>query len=244
MRINQQTTPSIVLPVDHSTQRQKNESSEHWAGKAAIVFHLQSQPDYEGQIETEKKVEDLIADVRCTFSKCPEEWPERLVIEVQTPRSRKNIQARTRRHLRFGYAVCWVFTSSATEERREAEDAMREYMSETPSFGVVAPDDSELQFGSPVTTTNYSDDLLSIPFTELYIPTYHRYRTAFDHGDFSYEDEQVSLITISNQLWVSWRVGEDGQRTLPERAPWTDSELSQAFLTDELNRSGPVRGPP
>jgi len=109
-----------TLQLDHTVER-KNESHKHWAIKAAISDKLRSDPACVGTIETEKKTSDLIGDIRCQLSESPPDMPQRFVVEIETAASNKDRLRATIDHLRFGYAVYWVFTVDAYEARRETE---------------------------------------------------------------------------------------------------------------------------
>jgi Transposase and inactivated derivatives len=116
--------------LDHTVER-KNESHQHWAIKAAISNKLNSNSACVGDIETEKKTSDLIGDIRCQLSESPADMPERFAVEIETCASNKDRLRATIDHLRFGYAVYWVFTVDAHEDRRKTENLLDEYMSST-----------------------------------------------------------------------------------------------------------------
>jgi hypothetical protein len=114
-----------TLQLDHAVER-KNESQRHWAIKAAISEKLRSNPACVGAIETEKKTSDLIGDIRCQLSESPSEMPEEFVVEIETAASNKDRLRATIDHLKFGYAVYWVFTVDAHAARRETEALLEE----------------------------------------------------------------------------------------------------------------------
>ena len=235
---------SIKLGLDRSVERQDGESLVHWAMKAATVSWLESDPRFEGTIRTEKKVEDKIADVRCEFSEKPDHVPRYCVFEMQTTNSNKNYTQTTRRYHRFGYSVFWLFSRDAARERREAEEALSQDMSEPPSLGLIALEDGELQIGRAVTPDVFEDSSPKLLWNELYIPTYDRPRQIFDHGDFADSDgERFSLVSIDGQLFVSHEINDKGQRTLPQQPTWHYEELSQAIVDECIERTSPVRGP-
>lgn len=239
--------PISQLELADSVERNENESLRHWAIKAAIVARLQSNPDYEGVIESEKKVEDQIGDLRCNFSRSPNGVPSKCVFEVQTQFSKKNYVSTTRRYLRFGYAVFWVFTAGAFNKRREAEKQLSEHVSETPSFGIASLDEGELQLGQPIVQEVFDfESTPEIPHTEFYIPTYDRYNQCFDHGDFEIEGRKVGIVSVAgqNDFFYSEVADEGGQRTLPQCAIWDEEELYQGLQENSIKRLSPVRGPP
>lgn len=237
-------TQEAKLGLDYSVERQKGESWTHWAMKAAIVFWLRSHPDVTGAIETERKVEDLIADVRCEFNSAPAGIPQRCVFEAQTSHSNKDIVRATARYHRFGYSVLWLFDKDASGDRRDAERELSEYMSNTPSLGLISLEDGEIQLGQPIDPDTFESPFPKMAVNELYVPTHERKQPAFDHGDFGYCGEQLALVTVDNELFITHKVDSAGQRTLPQPAPWTKKELSTAIFDEQLERRGPVRGPP
>lgn len=239
-----QVPQSIRLPLDQTVQRQASESLTHWGMKAAIVRWLKEHPHCEGTIKTEKKVEDLIADVRCKLSKAPTGIPQRVVIEVQTSNSKKNILQRTSRYHQFGFSVFWVFHVNAIENRRDAEKSLRKHMSEPPSLGLISLEEGELQLGCPVTPQNFESPSPKLAYNELYVPTYHRKKLAFDHGDFKTNGKRLAFVSIENQMYIMSQIRKNGQRTLPQPAPWNQEEFSRAIRLEEIKRVGPVRGPP
>lgn len=237
--------PTIKLDLDQTVERQKDESVTHWAMKAAIVAWLKAHPHFEGVIKTEKKVEDLIGDVRCEFSQTPGGVPQRCVFEAQTRYSEKDIVGATRRYHRFGYAVFWVFDVHANEQRRDAEEALAAHMSEPPSLGLASLSDGELQLGRSVTRDTFEDDAIpKLSINELYVPTYNRPRQSFDHGDFAVGGERITVLSVEDTVCVSRQINAEGQRTLPQPAPWTEDELHQGIGEGAIERVAPVRGPP
>lgn len=238
-------SPSVTqLPLANSVTRQAGESFAHWAGKAAVVEWLETHPGIEGEIQTERKVEDLIADVRCNLTDSPPTIPEKVVIEVQTRHSSKDIVRNTRRYHRFGYCVYWVFLQNAAHKRRNAERALEDVMEPTPSLGIISLEDGELRLGQPITPTNLEEPEIRFCYNELYVPTYERFESTFDHGDFTAQGEKtISLISIDETLYLSEEVDATGQRTLPVKITGYDSCYT-LFTQEDLHRASPVRGPP
>ena len=72
-------------------------------------------------------------------------------MEVETPALDKDRRRATIDHLRHGYAVFWVFTVDAVEDRRETEQLLVENLSSWPSLGVASLVNGELSLGSPIT---------------------------------------------------------------------------------------------
>lgn len=234
------------LPLDKSIEQQEGESWTHWASKAATVKWFDEHPQFEEEsVKTEKKVEDLIADIRAEFFATPSGIPERFVVELQTRYSDKNIVQATRRYHRFGYAVFWLFDKEAARKRRDAERALTEHMTETPSLGLISVEDGEFQLGYPITSEMLTAPSTNLTFNELYVPTYERTEQAYDHGDFIHSSgDQVSILSVDDEFCISRQVSSEGQRTLPIASSWTHQEITNAISEGELQRCGPVRGPP
>lgn len=233
-----------TLRLDHRVER-KSESHHHWAVKAAIVDLLRSDSSLVGKIETERKTGELIGDIRCQLSESPPDMPQRFVVEVETPASDKDRQRATMRHLRHGYAVFWVFTVGAVEDRRETEELLSEHLSSRPSLGVASLADGELSLGCPITWEEIDYQPPWLGNTELRIPTYDRYEDWFCHGDFDLDGQRVSIFRQpgSHEFFVSY-YRDDGQQTLPQRTSLSMAELRHRLREGEIERQGPVRGPP
>ncbi len=234
--------PSIRL--DHTIER-KNESHHHWAIKAALIDRLRSDPAYVGEIDDERKTEDLIGDIRCILSKSPPAVPKQFVIEVQTNRSDKDVVDATRRHLRFGFAVYWVYQVDASRKRREAEEALSDHMSTQPSLGVASLPDGELTLGSPITWDEFEIRSPKMGCNEFYVPTYDRSAQCFNHGVFQIGDQRLTIYRFLDReaIYVSWHLS-GGQQTLPQTPPWSWPELNQRLKQGQLSRVAPVAGRP
>ncbi len=232
------------LRLDYSVE-QKNESRLHWAIKAAVVELLRSDAAVVGSIETERKTGELIGDIRCQLSESPPDIPQRFVVEVETPASDKERRRATLDHLRHGYAVFWVFTVDAVEDRRKTEELLGKHLSSRPSLGVASLVDGELSLGSPITWSEFEYQPPWLGDTELRIPTYDRYEDWFCHGDFDLDGRRVSIFRQpgSHELFVS-HYRNDGQQTLPQRMSLSMAELRQRLREGEVVRQGPIRGPP
>ncbi|WP_312908193.1 hypothetical protein [Natronosalvus caseinilyticus] len=233
-----------TIRLDHTVER-KNESQQHWAIKAAISDKLHADPSCVGAIETEKKTSDLIGDIRCHLSDSPPDMPQRSVVEIETAASNKDRLRATIDHLRFGYAVYWVFTVDAHEARRETEDLLDEFMTSTPSLGVASLADGELALGTPIVWDEFSPPDPWLGQHELYIPTYNRWGSCFDHGDFAVDGDRVAIYRQpgSGVLYAS-RYLENGQQTLPRHSPWKKDQFQESIREGEVERVSPVRGPP
>lgn len=236
--------PSIEL--DPTVER-KGESETHWAIKAAIIHKFRSNPLCQGEVLDEKKTEELIGDVRCRFDRAPPEMPRNCVVEVQTEASDKDILRATALHLRFGYAVFWVFDIEAVDDQRDAEDALADYMSTRPSFGIASLEDGELSLGSPVTWESFDYAPQLHRRNELYIPTYYRQKKWFDHGEFDVDGRKVTVYEVEvdgeSTPYISTS-SEEGQLTLPEPSPWKREVLFRKIRRGGIPRTVPVRGPP
>lgn len=232
------------IRLDQHVER-KGESHLHWAIKAAIIDLIRSDPDFQGKIEDEKKTGELIADIRCVLSESPSDVPNRLVVEVQTNNSDKEVVDATRRHLRFGYAVYWVYDVDAAQKRRAAEAELSEYMSTRPSLGVASLPDGELSLGEPVTWNEFDMESPKMARNEFYVPTYDRKAPCFDHGTFQKEGHQFTIYSFLDEesLYVSWH-GADDQRSLPKVPEWSWPELNRYFQEGKIKRISPVGGPP
>ena len=233
-----------TLRLDHTVER-KNESHHHWAVKAVVVDILRSDPEYVGEIETEKKTGELIGDIRCDLSESPPDVPSQIVVEIETPASDKDRLQATADHLRHGYAVYWVFTVDAADDRLETEELLSEYLSSQPSLGVASLADGELSLGAPITWHEFAYKPPWLGRTELQIPTYDRFSEWYNHGDFQVDDQRVSIYrqVESSELFVSEYV-ENGQQTLPQRTSLDVDEVGQGIQEGNIKRQTPVRGSP
>lgn len=234
--------PSIEL--DPTVER-KGESELHWSIKAAIIHKFRSNPLCRGEVLDEKKTEELIGDVRCRFDRAPPDIPRNCVVEVQTDASDKDILRTTALHLRFGYAVYWVFDVEAINDQRDAEDVLADHMSTRPSLGIASLEDGELSLGSPVTWDSFDYAPQLHRRNELYIPTYCRKKKWFDHGEFDVDGERVTVYEVGGEAtpYISTS-SEEGQLTLPARSPWKREELFHEIRSGGIPRTVPVRGPP
>lgn len=233
-----------TLQLDRSIE-QKNESRSHWAMKAAIVERLRSDTAIVGSIETERKTGERIGDIRCQLSESPPDLPQRFVVEVETVASDKDRYQATIDHLRHGYAVYWVFSVDAVQERQETEELLSEYLSTQPSLGVASLADGELSLGSPIKWCEFEYQSPWLGRTELRIPVRDRHADWYCHGDFKIDGRRVSVFRQpgDSELFVSQYV-EDGQLTLPQRTSLSMAELRQRIREGDIERQGPIRGPP
>ncbi|MFC7194166.1 hypothetical protein ACFQL4_04990 [Halosimplex aquaticum] len=233
-----------TIQLDHTVER-KNESQQHWAIKAAISDKLHSNPACVGAIETEKKTSDLIGDVRCQLSEPPLDMPQRFVVEIETAASNKDRLRATIDHLRFGYAVYWVFAVDAHEARRETEDLLDEFVTSAPSLGVASLADGEIALGTPIVWGKFSPPDPWLGRHKLYIPTHNRWVDCFDHGDFAVDGNRVAIFRQpdSGELYASQYL-ENGQQTLPGHFPWEKDQFQKSIREGEIERVSPVRGPP
>lgn len=234
--------PSIQL--DNSVE-QKNESRLHWAVKAALVDRFRSDTAIVGTIETERKTGERIGDIRCQLSESPPELPKRFIVEIETAASNKDHHRATIDHLRHGYSVFWIFTRDALQDRRETEKLLSEHMSSRPSLGVASLVDGELSLGSAITWKEFEYQSPWLGRTEFQIPTYDRYADWYCHGDFDLDGQRVSILRQpgSHELFLSY-YRDDGQQTLPQRTSLSMTELGQRIQDGDVERQGPVRGPP
>lgn len=234
------------LRLDHTVER-KNESHHHWAAKAAIADVIRSDSALVGVIETERKTGERIADIRCVLSKSPPDMPRQFAVEIETPASNKDRHQATIDHLRHGFAVFWVFTGNATDERRTTEELLGNYLSSRPSLGVVALSDGELSLGAPITWGEMSYKAPWLGRMELQIPTYDRREEWYNHGDFKIDDQRVSLLRQRQpgyeELYIS-EYAEGDQQTLPKPSALSMDELQQRIQDGSVKRISPVRGPP
>lgn len=233
-----------TIQLDHTVER-KNESQQHWAIKAAISDKLHSDPDCVGAIETEKKTSDLIGDIRCQLSESPPDMPQRFVVEIETAASNKDRLRATIDHLRFGYAVYWVFTVDDHEARRETEDLLDEFMTSAPSLGVASLADNELALGTPIVWDEFSPPNPWMGRHEFYIPTYDRYVSLYDFGDFIVDGDKVAIYRQpqGGEFFFAEYL-DNSQQTLPCRVPWNAESFLDRIKTGEIERASPVRGPP
>jgi hypothetical protein len=233
-----------TIRLDHTVER-KNESQQHWAIKAAISDKFHSDSACTGAIETEKKTSDLIGDIRCQLSESPPHMPQEFVVEVETAASNKDRLRATIDHLRFGYAVYWVFTVDAHEARRETEERLDEFMTSTPSLGVVSLGDGEFSLGTPIVWDEFSPPDPWLGRHELYVPTYNRHDNCFNHGDFMIDGDRVTIYRQpgSGKLYTSQYL-KNGQQTLPTPSPSKTDDFLEGIQKGEIERISPVRGSP
>lgn len=233
-----------TIDVDDTVER-TNESEVHWAIKSAIVHRFRTDPAYRGTVEAEKKTSDLIADIRCEFDEAPPGTPENCVVEVQMSASDKDLIRAVENHLRHGYAVYWVYDVDALADRERAEEILAEQMTSIPSFGVASLAEGELALGAPITWEEFEFRPPWLGGNELYVPTYDRSAQWYNHGEFAVDDERVMVYRVAgeSELFASWTY-EDGQQTLPQRAPWEWREFHKGIESGEIQRVSPVRGPP
>lgn len=233
-----------TVDIDETVDR-TNESAVHWAIKAAIIHRFRTHSAYRGAIEAEKKTSDLIADIRCEFDEAPPNAPQKCVVEVQTSASDKDVIRTVENHLRHGYAVYWVYDVDALTDRGKAEERLTEQMTSTPSFGVAALADGELTLGAPITWDEFEFRTPWLGQHELYVPTYNRSEDWYSHGEFAVDDERVIVYRVAgeSELFIS-RTYQDGQQTIPRRAPWTRREFYKGVESGTIRRVSPVQGPP
>jgi len=162
--------------------------------------------------------------------------PEKFVVEIETTASTKDRIRATIHHIRFGYAVFWVFTADALDSRQKTETLLDGHLMSTPSLGIASLPDGEVSLGTPITWDDFTFPTPVWGRHELYVPTYNRYESLFDHGDFILGDQQVTIYSqpTTNKLYLSRHL-EDGQQTLPLRAPWKPSDLFKRIEMGESN---------
>jgi len=242
--VQQPTNIHSTIDLDQSVGR-TNESVKHWAIKSAIVERFRTHPECHGTVETEKKTSDLIADVRCKFDESPPEIPENCVVEVQTAASDKDFRQATESHLRYGYAVYWVFDVNALNQRKTAEETLAEQMTSTPDLGVASLADGELTLGAPIIWEEFEFRVPLLGQREFYIPTYDRASKWYDHGEFLVNGERITIYRVANSS--DYYIGQtyaNGQQTLPRRSTWTRQELDRGIKEGDIRRISPVRGTP
>lgn len=238
-------TATYRLPgPDTSVPRRSDEGWTHWAGKASIVTWLEGINDLSGRVESEKKVEDLIADIRCTFENSVEGVPNKCVYEVQTRESSTDILQRIRRLHRYGFTVYYIYPDTASNHRRSLETRLAEYMPQRPDLGRLSLKKGELQLGTPLGPGDLAPREVTLPYNEFYIPTHKRSAQAFDFGDFAIDSVQTALVAIDDHLYTMAEVGDTGQRTLPISPKMTKEELERKLIEGEITRESPVRGTP
>ena len=236
-------TTAYELPEpDSSVPQQGGEGRTHWSGKASIIAWLRSIDGIQGEIEAETKVEDLIADVKCTLDKSIKGIPNKCVFEVQTGESNTDIVQKIERLNRHGYTVFYIYPDKACNHRRQLADQLDEIMSEPPTLGKITRD-GELIVGSGITPGTLNREPGLAPWKEFYIPTYKRSATCYDFGDFMIDSVRTKLVAISGSLYAMPEVS-DGQRTLPLSPGLSKSELYSQLMHGEITRESPVRGTP
>lgn len=237
-------TPYQLPEPDRSIRQQAGEGHTHWAGKASIIAWLRNIDGIQGEIEAETKVEDLIADVRCSLDQSIKGIPDKCVFEIQTGQSNTSILQKIERYNRHGYTVFYVYPETADNYREKLAEKLDENMSEPPTLGKITRD-GELIVGSGVAPGTLDRHLGVPPWKEFYIPTYERSATCYDFGDFSIGQTLSAFIGINGRLYVMDEVNENnGQRTLPLPPDLSKTELYSQLMDSEITRESPVRGTP
>jgi hypothetical protein len=237
-------TTAYELPEpDSSVPQQGGEGRTHWSGKASIIAWLRNIDGIQGEIEAETKVEDLIADVKCTLDKSIKGIPERCVFEIQTRESNTSILQRIERFNRHGYTVFYIYPDKASNYRRRLAEQLEANMSEPPILGQITIG-GELIVGSGVTPGSLNRTPGISPWKEFYIPTHERPSQCYDFGDFAIDSVRTALVGIDGYLYAMAEVDSDGQRTLPLPPGISKSELYSQLMDDEITRESPVRGTP
>lgn len=234
--------PTIDLDLEVA---QTNESKLHWSIKSAIIHRFRSNPNLNGLVEHEKKTGDLIADVRCQFDRTTQNVPKQCVVEVQTSGSNKDVVRTTAKHLKYGFAVYWVYDINAIDARERAEAQLENQMSSTPQLGVASLKEGELTLGAPITWDEFELEAPILGVSEMYVPTYHRHRPCYDYGDFLLDGDRVTIYRVKNEpgYFVSEKY-DDGQHTLPMRSKRVGNRLYRGIEDESIKRISPVRGPP
>lgn len=242
----QQVDPDTLyrLPEpDSSIRQQAGEGQTHWAGKASVIAWLRSIDGIQGEIEPETKVEDLIADVKCSLNKSIKGIPNKCVFEIQTGQSNTNILQKIERYNRHGYTVFYVYPESADNFREELARRLDDNMSEPPTLGKITKD-GKLIVGSGVAPGTLDRHPGVPPWKEFYVPTYDRPSNLYDFGDFMIGQTLSAFIGINGYLYVMDEVDSNGQRTLPHSPGISKSELYSKLMDGEITRKSPVRGTP
>lgn len=234
--------PTIDLDLEVA---QTNESKLHWSIKAAIIQRFHSNPGLDGLIQSEKKTGELIADVRCQFEQTTDTVPKQCVVEVQTSGANKDIVQATAKHLKYGYAVFWVYDIDAIDAREEAEELLENRMSSTPQLGVASLGEGELTLGAPITWDEFELGAPMFGVSEMYVPTYYRHRPCYDYGDFLLDGAEVTIYRVEDEpgYFVSKKY-DNGQHTLPMRSNRIGKRLYRGLEDNSIKRISPVRGPP
>jgi hypothetical protein len=237
-------TTAYELPEpDSSVPQQGGEGRTHWSGKASIIAWLRNIDGIQGEIEAETKVEDLIADVKCTLDKSIKGIPDKCVFEIQTGQSNTNILQKIERYNRHGYTVFYVYPESADNFREELARRLDDNMSEPPTLGEITRD-GKLIVGSGVAPGTLDRHPGVPPWKEFYVPTYDRPSNFYDFGDFMIGQTLSAFIGINGYLYVMDEVDSNGQRTLPHSPGISKSELYSKLMDGEITRKSPVRGTP
>jgi len=240
-QVDEDTSYQLPEP-DMSIRQQAGEGRTHWWGKASVVAWLRSIDGLQGEIEVETKVEDLIADVKCTLEKSVDGVPKRCVFEIQTRESNTSILQRIERLNRHGYTVFYIYPENASNYRRRLADQLEDVISEPVALGEITAD-GKLTIGTGVAPGMLDRNPGIGPWKEFYIPTYERSATCYDFGDFSIDSVRTALVSIDGYLYAMREVG-DGQRTLPIAPGLSKSELYSQLMSGEISRESPVRGTP
>jgi hypothetical protein len=236
-------TPYQLPEPDRTIRQQDGEGRTHWSGKASVIAWLRNIDGIEGEIEPETKVEDLIADVKCTLDKSIKRMPNKCVFEIQTGQSNTNILQKIERYNRHGYTVFYVFPESAYNFREKLARRLDDNMSEPPTLGKITKDD-KLIIGNGVAPGTLDRHPGVPPWKEFYIPTYERSAECYDFGDFRIGQTLSAFIGVNRHLYVMDEVDSNGQRTLPIPLGLSKTELYSQLMDGEISRESPVRGTP
>ena len=236
-------TTAYELPEpDSSVPQQGGEGRTHWSGKASIIAWLRSIDGIQGEIEAETKVEDLIADVKCTLDKSIKGIPNKCVFEVQTGESNTDIVQKIERLNRHGYTVFYIYPDKASNHRRQLAGRLDEVISAPPTLGQITTN-GELIVGGGVAPGSLNRELVA-PWKEFYVPTYERSAACYDFGDFTIDSVRTALVGINGYLYAMAEVDSDGQRTLPLSPGLSKTELYSQLMDGQITRESPVRGTP
>ncbi|WP_147587318.1 hypothetical protein [Halorubrum lipolyticum] len=237
------TTEYKLPEPDPSIRQQGGEGRTHWSRKASVIAWLKNIDGIQGEIEAETKVEDLIADVKCTLDKSVKGIPDRCVFEIQTRESNTSILQRIERFNRHGYTVFYIYPEKASDYRRRLAEQLEANMSEPPILGRIT-EGGELILGNGVTPGTLDRNPGVPPWKEFYVPTYERSSTCYDFGDFMINSVRTALVAINGYLYAMAEVDSNGQRTLPLSPGLSESELYNQLMDGEITRESPVRGTP
>jgi hypothetical protein len=241
--MNEDLKPFEIWGVERFRSANR-ESVEHLWAKVELYRRKRDgrAPWFPGEYHFEKKVADLVPD--CFIVDGPvNRW-----IEVVKDAD-QNYWTKTRKALRLGFVIHWLFPTDETERLKKARQALKPELKEPFTFGRYNPIGEVMNLGDPITFKNFDYTVESMEdFTPKEIVGYRkgeaeirRHGGGFDLGLFNVSGVQRRLISL-NPRGDMIRAVAPGQSI--EDTPWgfpTRDGLEELVDTGHITRLGPVR---